>query len=457
MCRCASAIARAVVAFLDAVLVGCYRSLFRPRAGLGSGPRDALVPRDRGGEVLWGADQGSSVRSLEDLTDGGATDEEELRREANNLMLCGVISETPAELRNESHEINLENSNKCHNMTINAPETNSTSLFEANSSEGCKYEEFHTMRPEVNSEDTQRLIGVDSVPHSAFSEKTPFQNITHKLFDRRGSPFQTPSVLRDDMQTPGTIYTSHRGASMSGKRAKTRKQFIYPVLRPIENQLQKTELTEDSSPFSSSKSSTRRNLGADSIKKPKQTPTSVAKPKSPSASTPDDNASYQVKETLSLEETNCQISSIDTGELSKSNSDEKNAALSLSHWLKSSSAEVENQGDAECAEGDQLYDGCSFLIEDPLNWDVENPTPRLPKTWNGNGIPNTTSRYKEDQKVRWHCTPFEERLLKVLSDEELQPPRKLSVASYSTMRRKLNRESWHKIFSPTVEKSLVNT
>ncbi|XP_062229535.1 protein JASON-like isoform X2 [Phragmites australis] len=431
MCRCAAAIARAVVAFLDAVLVACFLSCFRtrPRPGSGSGSsrRDALVHRDRVGEVLWDDEQGRSGRFCEDLADGGGIDEKELRREANYLKLCGTISEIPTELRNESHEINLEDTNE-FNMPTNATATNCISLFEANSSEGCRCEEHHTMRPDLNIENT----------HSSFLEKSPFQNINHKLFERSGSPFPTPLVLKDDVETPGTIYTSHRGASMSGKRVRTRKQFIYPVLRPIENKLQQMELTEDSSPLASFNPPKKRNLGADSIKKPQQSSsTSVAKPglsKSPSFSSPDINASCQVKETLSLEESKCQIGSVellDGGELSKFNSDEKHAALSLSHWLKSSFTDVGNQCAVKCAAGDQSYDECSLLAERPafiasdLNWDVENPTPMLPKTWDGNGIPNTTARYKEDQVVSWHATPFEERLLKVLSDEERCPPRKV--------------------------------
>uniref|UniRef100_A0A0A9CD64 Protein JASON n=1 Tax=Arundo donax TaxID=35708 RepID=A0A0A9CD64_ARUDO len=322
-------------------------------------------------------------------------------------------------------------------MPTNAPATNCAPLFEANSSEGCRYEEHHTMRPELNIEDAHHLPGVELVPDSAFLEKTRFQNINHKLLERTCSPFPTPLVLRDDMQTPGTIYTSHRGASMSGKRVRTRKQFIYPVLRPIENSLQRMELTEHPSPLSSSNPPKRRNLGADSMKKPKKiSSSSVDKPglsNSPSFSS-DDNASCQVKETPSLEESKCHIDStelLDRGELSKSNSDEKHAALSLSHWLKSSSTDVGNRGAINCAAGDQSYDECSLLTERPsftasdLNWDVENPTPMLPKAWDGNGIPNTAARYKEDQKVSWHATPFEERLLKVLSEEERCPPREI--------------------------------
>ncbi|XP_071904212.1 protein JASON-like isoform X2 [Coffea arabica] len=40
-----------------------------------------------------------------------------------------------------------------------------------------------------------------------------------------------------------------------------------------------------------------------------------------------------------------------------------------------------------------------------------------PKWWDGNGIPNTTHKYREDRKVCWHETPFEERLEKALFEE----------------------------------------
>lgn len=46
MCRCVAAIARAVVAFLDAVLVGCLLSCFRPRPRHGSGRRVSRAPPD---------------------------------------------------------------------------------------------------------------------------------------------------------------------------------------------------------------------------------------------------------------------------------------------------------------------------------------------------------------------------------------------------------------------------
>ncbi|KAH0462147.1 hypothetical protein IEQ34_009722 [Dendrobium chrysotoxum] len=59
------------------------------------------------------------------------------------------------------------------------------------------------------------------------------------------------------------------------------------------------------------------------------------------------------------------------------------------------------------------------------HWNDEEPSRISPKQWDGNGIPNSTTKYKEDQKVSWHATPFEVRLEKALSDEKVYPPRKL--------------------------------
>lgn len=413
MRRCAEAIARAVVEFLDAVILACLRSCFGARPRRGSGRRDALVRGDRAAEVIW--DEEGLVRDgrfHEDLADGCGIDEE-LRREASHLKLCGTISETPAELRNEqSYENNLETTNECDSKLTYGPPANCKLLFEANSSQGQRNprcEERHSLRSIMNTEDAGRHHGAEYVPRSASSEKRLFQNMQHKPLDSGGSPFPTPLVLRDDMQTPGTAYASHRGTSISGKRVRTRKQFIYPVLRSIENRLQQIELTEDSSPLASSDPLKERDLGADSTKDPTQaSSTSVVKSglsETPSYSAPDPNASYGVEESLS-----------------KSNSDEKNAALSLSRWLKSSSADAENQDDEDCS---FLTEKPVFMVAPDLNLDTSNPTPRLPKAWDGNGIPNTTTRYREDQRVSWHTTPFEQRLLKVLSDEDRCPPRKV--------------------------------
>jgi hypothetical protein len=244
-----------------------------------------------------------------------------------------------------------------------------------------------------------RVESVDSVPQSVLREKSPFWSIKNRFSGSSGSPCPTPLVLSDDMQTPGTIYTSQTGSSMSRKRVRTRKHFVYPVLRPIENRLHPMELTEGSLQMLPSNTPRQMNLRADYIKKPHKTSSnSVVKVgflKSPPICFPNENALCQEKETHSPEELKCQISS------PKSNSDEKHAALSLAHWLKPPSPEGENQGAVRSPASDKLHDenapmmSTVFTSASEMNTDVENPTPELCKAWDGNCIPNTTTKYKE--------------------------------------------------------------
>ncbi|XP_010469791.1 PREDICTED: protein JASON-like isoform X2 [Camelina sativa] len=63
------------------------------------------------------------------------------------------------------------------------------------------------------------------------------------------------------------------------------------------------------------------------------------------------------------------------------------------------------------------------------HWNEKEQSLISPKWWDGNGIPNSTNKYKEDQKVSWHATSFEERLEKALSEEGGRGfiPRKLGI------------------------------
>ncbi|XP_040381134.1 protein JASON-like [Oryza brachyantha] len=404
MCRYAATIARAVVEFLDAVLVGFFLSFFDSPAR--KVPLGELLLSD--GEQGFGASRGSH----EDLgEDCGIA--EELMSEANYLKLIGAIPETPAELQSASCQINLEHYIEHDSFLTNAPAVVEASpAFEAKSFEGLKCEEDHTFIPELKTEDTKHLPLVESVYQPATGDKSPFENIKSMNLGSGDSPFPTPLVLRDDMQTPGTVCTSHKGPS--GKPVRTRKQFVYPIVRPIENKLRQMELTEESS-----KPSKRRNLSADSIKKPQLTSSdSVEKGESP--------------DSLPLPKSKCQLGiQRQLGdEIPKSISDENLEVCSLSNWLKPSAAGNENEGPVECSVGSRSYDEKNLLeghvfMATESKWDEENPTPRLSKPLDFHGIPNTTKKYQEDQKIKWHSTPFEERLLKVLSEEEVPPTRKL--------------------------------
>jgi len=461
MCGCAEVIARAIVGFFDAVL-RCFLSWFRSSPA--SAHRDPLVYRGRLGEVLSVSDEekgsGGSRGSHDDRKHGRDIDEElrqedplvhrgrlgvgevlsneekggfggsrgshqhrehgrdieeELRQEADYLKLCVTISQTPSELQNSS-EINSETTNEVGNVSG----IGGTSVCGINSSKCFKCHEDHALMTETE------VPQVESVPR----EKSPFWNIKNRFSDCSGSPFPTPLVLTEDMQTPGTIYTSHTGSSLSRKRVCTCQQFVYPVLGPVKIKTQKKKVTVDSPPMLPPKTPKQINLGAGHIKQLQKTsPSSVPKVrflKSPPICFPNENALYQEKETLSPEDLKCQTSR------QKSHSNEKHAALSMTHWLKPSHPEDDNRGAESSSATNKLHDEKTLPTETPvftaaseLDDDVKNLTPKLPKAWDGNGIPNTVSKYKEDQKVSWHATPFEERLSRALSGES-NHPRKLN-------------------------------
>ncbi|KHN38345.1 protein JASON-like isoform X1 [Glycine soja] len=74
-------------------------------------------------------------------------------------------------------------------------------------------------------------------------------------------------------------------------------------------------------------------------------------------------------------------------------------------------------------ENDEIKSNLSSRIS-PVST-IEEHSPMSFKWWYDNGIPNSTTKYKEDQKVKWHATPFEERLDKALSEENFISQRKL--------------------------------
>lgn len=103
----------------------------------------------------------------------------------------------------------------------------------------------------------------------------------------------------------------------------------------------------------------------------------------------------------------------DSSELSDSVEKAQNGTPTLERGLKKNS----NGNEAE------VKSNSSSRLS-PVSIIVEH-SPISLKWWDGNGIPNTTTKYKEDQKVKWHATPFEERLDKALSEEKFISQRKL--------------------------------
>ncbi|CAN6271570.1 unnamed protein product [Urochloa humidicola] len=453
--------------------MGCFLSCFRGGSDSSGDLRDPLVRESRLGDAFLNVEKKideAGGRLDVEAGNGGGVDEE-LRREANYLKSCGTIFQTPPEILEISSPASSEDTNEenylksCGTISQTPPEileisnpassedTNESKetstnvqvmkekkLLEGNLSEVSKPEEPDTLIHEQNID--EGIVRVESQSRSSSQDNPSFQNMRDQKTDSSDSPYPTPLVLRGDIQTPGTVYSACMGTSKPGKRARASRQFIYPVLRPIENKLQWMELKAES-PVLASNPPKRRNMSADFSEKPQHTFASSMATQTESLKSESfpfhDNCAEQ-EEAISPEEPkgqNVNQQLFEGGEQSRENSEYgKHGVSSLSYWLKPSSADDVRQHDdtnTEDSAGKELcYDYEKNVFDVPIfpasgfNWDIDNPTPVLPKPWDGNGIPNTTTKYKEDQKVSWHATPFEERLMKVLSDEKPLHERKIS-------------------------------
>uniref|UniRef100_A0A0A9DDF5 Protein JASON n=1 Tax=Arundo donax TaxID=35708 RepID=A0A0A9DDF5_ARUDO len=420
--------------------MGCFLSCFRAGRDQSGDLRDPLVRESRLGEAFLDDEKRKfeASRGLEEDAGNAGGIDEELRREANYLKSCGTISQTPPEILVVSSPISSEDTSEYKDTSNNAHVVKGETLFGENLPEMLNSDEHDILKHVQNIE--EGILRGESEPRSSFQDKPSCENSQDQRTDSSDSPYPTPLVLRCDMQTPATLCSAYNVTSKSGKRSRASRQFIYPVLRPIENKLQWMEARVDS-PVLSSNPPKRRYLSADSNQKPQQTLASsmaTQTESSKSISFPfHDNCAAQ-DEFISPEEAKGQNGMqqlLEGGEPLKQNAEHrKHGVSSLSYWLKpSSAADDESNNDADGNVGKEpepCYEKSVFEVPIfpafGLNWDNENPTPVLPKAWDGNGIPNTTTKYKEDQKVSWHATPFEERLLKVLSDEKPCRERKIS-------------------------------
>ena len=167
------------------------------------------------------------------------------------------------------------------------------------------------------------------------------------------SPNPTPLKLSEEMQTPGTIYPANMESAGKGRRPRIRSQFVHSVSNLMENaSLYKTQ--DDS----------RGSL---------------------------EQAQWKVyKEQIDGETP----TSATHGEKVEENSYEKLSKFeaSFSPWLNPINKDCNERtpGVNAITPGDKPIIG---LVA--AHWDEDEETEILPKWWDGNGIPNTTTKYKE--------------------------------------------------------------
>ncbi|KAE8703891.1 Glutathione S-transferase PHI 9 [Hibiscus syriacus] len=203
------------------------------------------------------------------------------------------------------------------------------------------------------------------------------------------SPNPTPSKLSDEMQTPGTVFPSNLEKLANGN-TRIRSEYVHSVLNPVGNASLLNAMKEE--PFSS------KEMFDELKESPERLENAIPK------------LEVGVKQTSLLKD------SEDEGGLSSWLKPKQNAIDGPNKNLHVTFSKTPHISKTP---GDRPIIG---LVA--AHWKEDESSRISPKWWDGNGIPNSTTKYKEDQKVAWHATPFEERLEKALSDESLISQRK---------------------------------
>ncbi|XWS47474.1 hypothetical protein CRYUN_Cryun14cG0155200 [Craigia yunnanensis] len=453
-------ITRSAVRFLDQTVfraMRCFFSCFRVRndrsrphlVSSSSKFTERAVSRNRLSSLFLDEEKGDYP--INDL--GSPQIDEGLKDEARFLKACGTIPETPAEIRKASQKFKesptcggYSETSKFHSWLPNTsidkfqldkkPDQPPTSikLLEAlgrwsdspeNTSTRCILNAANTGRFSMGSTEgseamsVDKTVKIDIISTSAYgrnksvrfecesdasSSKSENGAQNPKKLELLGyqsaskpSPNPTPLKLSDDMQTPGTVFPSNLETLANGK-TRIRSQYVHLVLNPVENASMLNAIKEE--PLSS-----KEMFGE--LKESTE---------GPENSTP--KLEVGVKQTSLVKE-----------------SEEEG---SLSSWLKPKQYTIDDHNinlQATSSKipyfgrtpGDRPIIGmvaAHWKEDDSSHWKEDDSSHISPKWWDGNGIPNSTNKYKEDQKVSWHATPFEERLEKALSDESLISQRK---------------------------------
>ncbi|XP_009356597.2 protein JASON isoform X2 [Pyrus x bretschneideri] len=368
--------------------------------------------------------EGSPIKDRESASYVSPQIDKERRNEAKFLKACGTIAETPAEIRKVSSRLNgsphrdrdseppkfnsqLPNTSiKNLQQELDQPDQPPTPMkFNEEWGKGSGPSEQTPSSFVSNQQNNGRTtisssggsgIGTDSTvkshtnrtenittPDVQFRSKAVRFDCNNDTNSSRGSSSEN---YNQSFKTPGTVFPANPENFPNGK-ARIRSQYVYSVQNPGDGISQQNVL-KDEDPNSHGLSVEQR-----------------------------ESLNHWGNATPISKERAKQISS----------GQEVNVESSLCTWLKPVTQDNNNQFGYVPSQtrhfgrtpGDRPIIG---LVA--THWNEDKPTRVSPKWWDGNGIPNSTNKYKEDQKVSWHATPFEERLEKALSEESFISQRK---------------------------------
>ncbi|KAH9602505.1 hypothetical protein KSS87_020964 [Heliosperma pusillum] len=292
--------------------------------------------------------------------------DESLLEEVQLLKACGTLPQTPVEIRKAvKFSDQVEKSDMKRPPIALESAPDTPAAIPTDEVSLETFESANSKSPETPEENHKVGFVAENSEKSHVQVQSSVMN---------ASPYATPRKITDDMQTPGTVYATSMKSLTQGN-GRIRSQYVYTTLNPIESISQLEDLKEEHS------------------------------------------------------ETTSPV----VGSSQKLVNNETFGDASLSTWLKPPPANGDGQNQEENItkpKGRKVPTDRPIMGLVATHWNEPEKTPHvLPKWWDGNGIPNSTTKYKEDQKVRWHATPFEERLEKALSEETSIPERKLISGS----------------------------
>ncbi|WOL18836.1 protein JASON-like [Canna indica] len=307
----------------------------------------------------------------------------------------------------------------------------------ANNFDRFIFEGQQTTREVLQPEGNNYVSQVDCDQDSVDLDISPSQNDSKIQTVENDSPCPTPLNLIDEMQTPSTVYPVNSENRRTAQCNRIHTQYIYPVLKPVENLPHRVSLRqgpallaqsddcfEQQLKIGTTDSTERRNkvlVGAD------HEDSNFINSKLSFPYIHRNHDGNLISSTLKSvhKNTPCDLPPI-FGSSDQVNIEPETPEIIISNvskWLKPEP--LDNEKGLIMHVPNNLGDDRPIIGTVAAHWADTVPFPKSPMFWGLNGIPNSTNKYKEDQKVSWHATLFEERLEKVLSDEKHLPQRKL--------------------------------
>lgn len=423
-----------------------------PAANLKFAERRGKPSRNALSAVFLREDDGS--RAASSGTNHGADRQKvdrELMHEVTSLKNGGVQLETPKEIRKgpestdpiyqtETHSARLpafcENLDlmevlKAEDCQTPSGSHQSSHLPDAMSSswKGCDASSQHDPQPVSKSIESCR-VNNESVIDSVI------QLPTLDSCSSKSSPFSTPSEVNAEIQLPATTHAPNLEEVRNENSTRASSQHLYEALNPVEHFKNSEVFKEDPcQPDISDENLKCANNGSlISIELSMSDECSLFQNSDGSASSC--NKISDSMNTASAD--NCVASEatvLDSRKKVTTNSGSDVELPSLSQWLKPPNPRKVIMDETDTS--DRVHSAKSSEEDRPIigmvaaHWKDGEPENFTPKWFDGNGIPNSTNKYKEDQKVSWHAMPFEERLEKALSEEKLLSQRKCSSGNTS--------------------------